>query len=110
MTRLELENLLLQEFPGAVSYSFFDPAFAVPPPFVCYYFDQSGDAYADNLNYFPISAYRVELYTEKDQQWEPAGRLEALFKDREITYAKTETWIDSERLVQVIFFIDLIGG
>lgn len=82
---------------------------APPPPFITYQFAYSGDLMADNQNYAEVSFYQIELYTTKK---EPATEklVEDKLKELCLPYFKTETWLDSEKLRQVIYEIQLIGG
>lgn len=80
---------------------------APKPPFIVYQFGRSGDLMADNRNYVPISLFRIELYTEgKDPECE--GQVEGLLASLELTFAKSEVWIDSERLFEVAYETQLI--
>ena len=70
---------------------------AKEPQFICYYFTQSDDFGADNINYQPIRRAVIELYTDqKDFTLEQA--VEALLTSNELVYAKDEAFIDSEQL------------
>ncbi len=79
------------------------------PPYLIYLFSYSSDLIADNINYQEISNFQVELYTnKKDLQSE--ALVESKLKDLSMPYGKSETWIDTERLYQVIYEIQPIGG
>ena len=70
---------------------------AKPPPFICYYFTQSDDFGADNINYAHIRRAVIELYTDqKDFSLEQA--VETLLTSNELVYTKSEAFIDSEQL------------
>lgn len=78
---------------------------APAPPFICYQFTFDADMKADNINYVGISNVDVELYTDKkDPTTEKL--VEAVLK----SYNKAEAWIDSEKMIQVIYTIQIIGG
>lgn len=81
-----------------------------PPPFICFYYPNSDDLKADNINYAAINALIIELYTdEKDFVAESA--VEAVLKYNEIPYDKTETYIDSEKMFQITYVMEvLING
>jgi hypothetical protein len=55
-----------------------------------------------SLRYFPIMEIDIELYTDqKDPKIEK--KLEDLLVDSGIFFDKTETWIDSEKLYEVLY-------
>lgn len=79
------------------------------PPFITYQFAFDSDLKADNQNYAEIGNYQVELYTDrKDPVREKL--VQDKLKELRLPYEKTETWIESERLRQVVYDIQLIGG
>ena len=97
----------LKEIGLPIQYHHFtDPP---TPPYLVYLFAYSNDLMADNINYQTISNFQIELYTnKKDLQSEALveNKLKALF----VPYNKIETWIDTEKLYQIIYEIQLIGG
>lgn len=106
MTQVELLNLLKATgFP--VAYSHFVKE--TPPPYLIYVFSYSGDLMADNTNYQEINNFQVELYTTiKDLGAE--RKIQDALKGANLPYRKTESWIDSEKLFQIIYEIQLIGA
>ena len=97
-------------YPVAYSHFVSTPQSRAPaPPFITYRFIDSADVMADGRNYVEISDFAVELYTDtKDQVAEAA--VQAKLKELGLPYVKSEAWIDSEKLFQVIYEIQLIGG
>ena len=82
---------------------------APAPPFITYREAYSNDLIADNQNYVPVSNVQIELYTDrKDPAAEAA--VQNKIKELGLPYSKTETYIEDERLFQVIYEIQLIGG
>ena len=82
---------------------------APAPPFITYREAYSSDVMADNLNYVGVSNIQIELYTDrKDPAAEAA--VQNKLKELGLPYSKTETYIEDERLFQVIYEIQLIGG
>jgi len=90
-----------------IAYSHFeDPT---EPPFMCYRFTFAEDFKADNQNYAKISNFDIELYAKvKDLASE--GLIESLLDSLRLPFAKAETYIGSEKLLQVIYEIQLVGG
>ena len=59
--------------------------------------------------YLKRDNYQIELYTEKkDIALEET--LEGIFDEHGLVYDKTETYLQSEKLLEVIYEIQLIGG
>lgn len=85
--------------------------FAKPPepPYLVYLFSTSDDFMADNQNYQEVSNFQLELYnTKKDPPTEKL--VEDRLKELRLPYGKTETYIESEGLFQVLYLFQVIGG
>lgn len=77
------------------------------PPFICFYYPGDNDFKADNINYAKINRLIIELYTDsKDFALEAA--VEQVLKDNELAFIRNETYIDSERMYEVIFETQVI--
>lgn len=91
-------------FPAA--YNHFPDDTAKVPPFICFYYPASEDFIADNINYVKKESVYIELYTaEKDLEAEQ--RLEAVFRENELAYSRTETYIDSEKLYLELYTMEV---
>ncbi len=80
--------------------------FASPPgpPYIVYLFAYNSNFGADNKVYSGAKNFQVELYTKtKDPTSE--ALIEGLFDANDIFWDKTETYIDSEDLYQVLYEI-----
>jgi len=74
------------------------------PPYIVYLFSYSSNFGADNRVYSQHPNYQVELYTtEKDPVSEKL--IEDLFDEHDIYWEKSETYIESEGLYQVLYEI-----
>jgi hypothetical protein len=74
------------------------------PPYIVYLLDNTDNFGADNKVYKICKNFMVELYTKtKDPTSE--ALIEGLFDANEIYWEKTETYIDSEGLYQVLYDI-----
>ena len=80
--------------------------FASPPspPYIVYLFAYSSNFGADNKVHSQADNYQVELYTKTK---DPAAEalIEGLFDANDIYWDKTETYIESEGLYQVLYEI-----
>ena len=89
------------------AYYQFSEATAMPPPFICFYYSNSADMMADNINYAKINALTIELYTdEKDLDLEK--QVEDTLSAHGLPFYREETYIDSERMYMVIFTTEVL--
>ena len=103
-----MEELLqmLQEMQIPFAYHHFAEGEAVNPPFICYLLPGSNNFSADGKVYFRINEVRIELYTDlKDLAVEQ--QVEDILDEHEIFYNKSETWIESERLYEVLYRFEM---
>ncbi len=61
---------------------------------------------ADGRVYFKINLVHIELYTEEKNP-ETENHVEAVLDERGIFYDKTEVWIESESLYEVLYSFEL---
>lgn len=101
MTYQDIANII-DGIGIAYAYYQFPNGTAQEPPFICFFYPERNDFFADNRNYAKIVELDIELYTnEKDFASEE--RIEAALETAGLTYGKEETTIDSERLYEVIY-------
>jgi hypothetical protein len=106
MTQTELYQAL-KSIGYPVAYgSFTSP---VTPPFITYQFSNSSDLIADNQNYVEISNFQVELYTDK-KDLAVEKIVQDKIKELGLPYRKFETFLDTEKLYQIIYEIQILGG
>lgn len=90
------------------AYDHFAEGESPEPPFICYLFSNNDNFAADGYAYFKINAVRLELYTdEKSPDLEKT--IETALDENGIFYSRSETWIDSEKLYEVLYQFE-IGG
>ena len=96
---------VLQETGIPYAYDHFSEGEAPEPPFVCYLFFGSNNFAADGHVYYKINEVHVELYTDcKDLSVERT--LEDALDQHGIVYEKSEVWIESEKLYEVLYVFD----
>ena len=101
-----LDILKSIDFPYA--YDHFAEGESPDPPFLCYLLPGSSNFSADGKVYHKISEVRLELYTDyKDLASEQ--KVEDALDEAGFFYNKTETWIDSEKLYEVLYSFDMEG-
>ena len=107
---MTIENLveMLQEMNIPFAYDHFAEGESPEPPFVCYLIPGSDNFAADGKVYFKMNEVRIEVYTDfKDLDLE--SRVEGVLDGHEIFYNKSETWIQSEKLYEVMYSFEMEG-
>ncbi|MCM3628802.1 hypothetical protein M3194_15770 [Paenibacillus glycanilyticus] len=106
MSQDELMNLLKATgYPVAYSHFNSDKS----PPYIVLLYAFSTDLIAENQNYVDIGNYQIELYTAiKDLEAEK--KVQDKLKEAKLPYSKTEVWIKEEKLYQILYQIQIIGG
>lgn len=97
---------LLEETGIPFAYDHFAEGESPDPPFICYLLPQSNNFSADGKVYLKVSNVNIELYTDsKDLAVEQ--KLDAVLDTHGIFYEKTEVWIESEKLYEVLYSFEL---
>jgi hypothetical protein len=97
---------MLQELRLPFAYDHFAEGESPKPPFICYLLPGSDNFAADGRVYFKINELRIEMYADrKDPDVE--RKLEEVLDDRGIFYNKSEVWIGSEKLYEVLYSFEL---
>ena len=107
---MTIENIveMLQEMNIPFAYDHFAEGESPEPPFICYLIPGSDNFAADGKVYFKMNEVRIELYTDfKDLDLE--SRVEGVLDGHEIFYNKSETWIQSEKLYEVMYSFEMEG-
>lgn len=99
-----MEELLqiLKEIQIPFAYHHFAEGESPEPPFICYLLPGSNNFSADGKVYYKINEVHIELYTDlKDLAVEQ--QMEDVLDEHGIFYNKSETWIESEKLYEVLY-------
>lgn len=97
---------LLEESGFPFAYDHFAEGESPDPPFICYLMPASDNFSADGRVYFKADEVHIELYTDKKDP-EAERKLEDLFDTSGIFYNKSEVWIESERLYEVLYIFEM---
>ena len=103
-----MEELLqiLNETQISFAYHRFAEGESPEPPFICYLLPGSNNFSADGKVYYKINEVHIELYTDlKDLAVEQ--QLEDVLDEHGIFYNKSETWIESEKLYEVLYTFEM---
>lgn len=76
-------------------------------PFVCFFYSGSNDLIADNKNYQKIEHLIIEVYTD-NKDFALEAEVESVLASNGMVWTRSEEWIDSERMLEVIYEMDVI--
>ena len=97
---------MLQSTKIPFAYDHFAEGESPSPPFICYLLPGSDNFAADGQVYYRINQVRIELYTDsKDLTVE--DKVEKALDDAGIFYNKSEVWIESEKLYEVLYSFEV---
>lgn len=97
---------ILNEIGLPFAYDHFAEGESPKPPFICYLAPESDNFSADGMVYHKANVVNIELYTdEKNPKIENC--VENVLDKYHIFYDKTEVWIESERLYEVLYQFEI---
>ena len=105
---MERITAMLAETGIPFAYDHFAEGESPETPFICYLLPESDNFSADGRVYFKIDVLHIELYTDEKSP-EMEQRLEAVLDAHGFFYDKTEVWIDSEKLYEVLYSFEMGG-
>ena len=95
-------NEMMAEMGLPYAYHHFAESESPAPPFLLFLSPGEETFSADNVAYYSFKQLDIELYTDKKS---PAleEEIEAVLTQHEIYFTKTESWIASEKLYEVLY-------
>lgn len=97
---------ILNELGVPFAYDHFAEGEAPEPPFICYLIHGNDNFAADGKAYHKINEVHIEMYSDsKDPALE--NRVEEIFDEYEIFYNKSEVWIESEKLYEILYTFEM---
>ena len=97
---------MMEEIGIPFAYDHFAEGESPDPPFICYLSPNSDNFAADGKVYYKINEIHIELYTDcKDLSAEQ--KVEAVLDEHGIFYEKSEVWIESEKLYEVLYSFEM---
>lgn len=97
---------ILEETGVPYAYDHFAEGESPEPPFICFLMPASDNFSADGKVYFKAEEVHIELYTDKkDPSLEK--NLEDVFSRHGFFYDRTEIWIESEQLYEVLYIFEM---
>ena len=93
---------MLTETGIPFAYDHFAEGESPEPPFLCYLLPKSDNFAADGRVYFKVDVLHIELYTDEKSP-ETERIVEDVLDAHGIFYNKSDVWIDSEKLYEVLY-------
>lgn len=95
-------NEMMEEMGLPFAYHHFAESESPAPPFLLFLSTGEDTFSADNYMYFSFKQLDIELYTDiKNPEIEE--NIERVLKRHKIYYTKSEVWIESEKLYEVLY-------
>lgn len=79
----------------------------VAPPFIAFYYPESMDFEADNINYLKINQLIIELYTD-NKELSLEKLIETKLNENDLVFTRSETYLGDERMYMVVFSTSVI--
>ncbi len=103
MTLEELKTILDQ---SGIPFAYHHWETKKEPPYGVYLLVYDNQFYADGELYYWTGHYQIELYTkQKDPKTE--GKVERALSEAGIPFDKSETYLDSEKLYEILYEIEV---
>ena len=97
---------MMEEMGLPFAYDHFVEGEAPEPPFLVFLYPKADNFSADGIAYFKINQLDIELYTNlKNPDLEET--IEAVLLKHNIFYGRSETWIESEKLYEVLYEMEV---
>ena len=93
---------MMEEMELPFAYHHFAEGESPAPPFLIFLSSGEHTFSADNYMYHSFKRLDIELYTDKKSP-EAEEHIEEILRQHRIFYNKTEAWIESERLYEVLY-------
>lgn len=106
MTKQEIRQMI-DETGIQNAYYQFEDGRELTPPWICFYYPESDDLYADDENYQYITSLTIELYSPT-RDFASEAAIEKVLKAHKIPWAKFESYESDERLYMISYETEVI--
>ena len=106
MTPQEVNSMVESVGIPSAYYQFADDT-GQQPPFICFFYGNNNDVTADNINYVRVERLYIELYTDQ-KDFALEAKVEKTLNDHDIVFAKSEDYIDTERMHVTVYESDIV--
>lgn len=105
MTKAEVP-VMLGRMGMSFAYDHFAEGEAEAPPFLVYRYPRAANFPADGVAYYKKDRLDLELYTDK-KDLELEEQVEAVLDEYGLFYTKSETWIETEKMYEVLYEMEV---
>lgn len=88
------------------AYDHFVEGQSPEPPFLVFLYPGANNFAADGITYFKVNRLHLELYTD-EKSIELEEKVEAVLTRHGIFYRKSEVWIESGNLYEVLYEMEV---
>ena len=100
---------MLEEAGLPLAYDHFAEGESPEPPFLVFLYPGTDNMFADDTVYQNNDTPTTEIYTDaKDPETEV--QIENILIAHALPYEKSEVWIESEKMYEVLYQTQIIGG
>ena len=99
-------NEMMQEIELPFAYHLFAEGESPEPPFTLFLSPGEDTFGADDLMYVSFKRLHIELYTDEKSP-DAEQRVEEVLHQYNIYYTKSEVWIESEKLYEVLYIMEV---
>lgn len=97
---------MVKEMGLPYAYDHFVEGEAVKPPFLVFLYPKAANFAADGVAFFKINQLDIEIYTDLKRP-DLEERVEAVLLKHGIFYGKSEVWIETEKLYEVLYEMEV---
>lgn len=97
---------MIKETGLPFAYHHFAEGESPEPPFLIFLSSGENNFSADNYMYFSFKKLNIELYTDR-KALETEKKVEEILKKYQIFYNKSEIWIESEKLYEILYEMEV---
>ena len=103
-----MEELLkiIKEMDIPFAYDHFAEGESPDPPFICYLLPGTDNFAADGRVYLKVNEVNIELYTDT-KNLSVEQQVEVVLDKYGIFYERSEVWISSEKLYEVMYTFEM---
>lgn len=100
---------MLEEAGLPLAYDHFAEGESPKPPFLVFLYPGTDNMFADDTVYQKIDELNIELYTDEKSP-EIETKIANILIEHDLPYEKSEVWIESEKMYEVLYQTQIIGG
>ncbi|NEW62293.1 hypothetical protein GMA11_02680 [Granulicatella sp. zg-ZJ] len=97
---------LMKQIDLPFAYHHFAESNVPNPPFMLYVLPSTNHFKADGRIHHKIVVVHLELYTDK-KDVVSEQKIESVLDQAEVVYSKSEVWIESEKLYEVLYTFEM---